>query len=106
MKFWDEELKDWVAMSWKDHAPWCARCREEVDIKRPATYAHACVLGSQLINEWMRKEADVEAKLTAKKVREWAKRAGTFINEKTKTPRTRYVETKETPADPPAEEKK
>lgn len=71
------EKNDLVDVTWSDHAPGCAKCRE-VDLDRPASFAAACAQGSALLQEEMiRRQAPVVRQKSAE-VRKWAEKTGVF----------------------------
>lgn len=80
-----------VILTWSDHVPGCPSCRM-VDIEKSATFANACVLGSQLLLE---KLAQMQAPIESEKrkaVEKWAEDAGTFIKHRAKETKTVYKE--------------
>lgn len=66
-----------VIVKWSDHYPACKACRE-VDLDKSATLALACPMGSVLAKEELQKRAVPAVKEKERKVREWARKAGTF----------------------------
>lgn len=62
---------------WGDHQPGCEHCRE-VSPDSPATFAHACVLGSQLLKEELEKRQAPIEKQKRQEVKAWATKAGVF----------------------------
>lgn len=78
MKFiigYTEGKPNYTQIYWGDHWPGCEKCRS-VDLDKSASFVHACVMGSQLINEEMVKRQAPIVKQKREEVRKWAEAAG------------------------------
>lgn len=64
-------------ITWEGHSVNCDRC-SKVDVDKPATFVHACAMGSRLLMDECVERQRPAVKEKQEKVRKWAEAAGVF----------------------------
>lgn len=89
MKFYDAKGEP-VIVTWGDHAPACAKCRE-VDTQKSGTFSRTCAHGSPLLMEYLAQQQAPVVREKAQAERKWAEDRGTFVTQRARGVPTKYV---------------